>query len=358
MQTIRFATIGTSPITERFIDSLAYVEGAEIVGTHSRDIEKARSFGQPHGATLFFDDIAAIAASDEIDAVYIASPIMAHFPQARELALAGKHLIVEKSLCSNVSEAMNLFDAAHEAGVVVMEAMRNIHGPGFAAIEQALPQVGTVRQATIRFGKRTSRMPRLRAGERPAVFDPHYSTGSLMDIGVYCIEPAIALFGAPSHIDARLITMPVPGEPQNSPYPIIDLGGELLLSYEDETGRIATVVNISYGKVGDGLAPSEIQGEAGTLLWDETSEPCNVRFSAAVDAGYGFAAAHGELCEIEVEQLPNDMACEVGDFCRAVRGEANARALMDRCEEVSLASLAVMDEARRQSGMRFPADDA
>lgn len=357
MQAVRFATIGTSPITERFLGALSRVEGAEFVGCHSRDIERARAFGEPRGARLFFDSLDDLASSPDIDAVYIATPMMAHHGQGKALARAGKHLVIEKSICSNAAEASDLFAVAGDAGVVVMEAMRNIHGPGFAAIEATLPELGAIRQATIRFGKRTSRMPRLRAGERLPVFDPHYSSGSLTDIGVYCIEPAVALFGEPTAIDARLITMDVPGEPEESPYGIIDTAGELLLSYADESGRISLVVNVSYGKVADGVASSEIMGEDGTLLWDDTNEPCNVRLVRAVDSGYGFVSAHNPQEPIEFEQLENDMAAEVDDFCRAVRGDAVALELMARCAGVSVATQRIMDEARRQAGVRFPADD-
>ena len=82
MDTIRFATIGRSGITERFLEALAETEGVEYVGTYSRDEKSARDFGARYGARLFFDDLDALAASDEIDAVYIATPNGLHAGQA------------------------------------------------------------------------------------------------------------------------------------------------------------------------------------------------------------------------------------------------------------------------------------
>ena len=72
-----------------------------------------------------------------MDAVYVSSPNALHVSQAKALVAAGKHVLVEKSLGSNEREAAELFRAADETGVVAMEAMRNLHSPGFAAIESA-----------------------------------------------------------------------------------------------------------------------------------------------------------------------------------------------------------------------------
>ena len=56
-------------------------------------------------------------------------------------------------------------------------------------------------------------------------------------------------------------------------------------------------------------------------------------------------------------ELPErDMACEILDFVSAVRGEGGALAARERFETVTVDSLAVMDEIRRQGGVSFPAD--
>ena len=59
---------------------------------------------------------------------------------------------------------------------------------------------------------------------------------------------------------------------------------------------------------------------------------------------------------IPVEVPDNDMVCEIDDFVRAVSGDKDALAARDRFERVTLASLSVMDEIRRQAGVVFPAD--
>lgn len=350
MNTVRFATIGTSGIAEQFLLALPEVEGAQYVAAYSRSLEGARAFGEKHGATRFFDSIDELAACDEVDAVYIASPNALHAPQALALIAAGKHVLVEKSFASNEREAREVFDAAREQGVVALEAMRNLHVPAFAAIEGTLPELGAVRLATLRFSKVTSRMARLAAGERLNIFDPRMSAGALMDIGVYCVEPAIALFGRPQEVRALSVTAGVPGETDER-YAKIDLAGEVLLGYGDK------VVSLSYGKMSDDVLSSQIEGERATLAWDATSCPEKLRTYGHEDKGMVFRVEGPDASPVDVEVPERDMACEIRTFVGAVAGEAEAVAHRARLEAVTLDSLAVMDEVRRQVGVRFPADE-
>ena len=118
MSDIRIATIGSSAITERFIDALAKVDGVSYVAAYSRDLTRARAFGEPRGATCFFDSLGELVSSDAVDAVYVASPNGLHAAQALRCVKAGKHVLVEKAFAANERLARELFDAAHASGVV------------------------------------------------------------------------------------------------------------------------------------------------------------------------------------------------------------------------------------------------
>ena len=347
---LRFATVGTSGIAERFLEALPHVEGVEYVGAYSRSLERAHAFGEKYGATRFFDSLADLAASPDVDAVYVGSPNGLHAPQALELIAGGKHVLVEKAFASNEREAHRVFDTARERGVVAMEAMRNLHVPTFAMIEKTISELGRVREASVRFAKVTSRMARLIAGERINIFDPALAGGALMDIGVYCVEPAVALFGEPSRVVAVSVTAPAAGVAEGDPCDTIDLMGEALLDYGDK------VVSLSYGKTADDMLPSQVAGEKATLVWDQTSCPVNLRIFEHEDKGMVFRMGGEVARPIPVDVPEKDMACEISDFARAVAGEPEAVALRERLEGVTCTSLRVMDEIRRQVGVRFPAD--
>lgn len=351
MGSVRIATIGTSGICEQFCQAVADVEGAEVVASYSRDLGRAREFGGRFGATLSFDSLSELARSPEVDAVYIASPNGMHAAQATQMIAGGKHVLVEKALASNEREARSVFDAARAAGVVAMEAMRTLHVPSFRRIEEIVSaDLGQVRLATLRFAKVTSRIARLRAGERINIFDPALAGGALMDIGIYCVEPAVALFGRPAEVRALGVTASVPGCEPGDPCATIDLAGEALLGYGDK------VVQVSYGKVCDDVLSSQVEGEEGTLVWDAASCPVNLRLHRPEGGGQVFRMGEASLEPVPADVPERDMACELADFVSAVRGEAQGLALCERCEQVTLDSLAVMDEIRRQVGVVFPAD--
>lgn len=346
MEAIRFATIGTSGICEQFVNALKDVPASELDGCYSRSLDKACDFSLAHGASLAFDDLSALASSGEIDAVYISSPNALHAPQAIELLRAGKHVLVEKSFASNVREAEDVFAAADASGVVAMEAMRNLHVNTFERIRREVERIGKVRLANFSFSKVTSRVAKLRAGERINIFDPAMSAGALMDIGVYCVAPAIALFGEPEHVCAVGVTAEVPGCDEGDPCRLIDLSGVIALGYPD------MAVSLTFGKVSDDKIACQVQGEDATLVWDQVSCPENLRVYDHEDKGMLFRLETGEGRRIDVAPPERDMTCEIQAFVDGVRGKRD----LSRFREITLGTLRVMDEARRQMGVVFPAD--
>lgn len=346
MEATRFATIGTSGICEQFVNALKDVPASELVSCYSRSLDKARDFSLAHGASLAFDDLSALASSDDIDAVYISSPNALHAPQAIELLRAGKHVLVEKSFASNVREAEDVFAAADASGVVAMEAMRNLHVNTFERIKREVERIGKVRLANFSFSKVTSRVAKLRAGERINIFDPAMSAGALMDIGVYCVAPAIALFGEPERVCAVGVTAEVPCCDEDDPCRVIDLSGVIALGYPDKA------VSLTFGKVSDDKIACQVQGEDATLVWDQVSCPENLRVYDHEDKGMLFRLETGEGRRIDVAPPEHDMSCEIQAFVDGVRGKRD----LSRFREITLGTLRVMDDARRQMGVVFPAD--
>ena len=54
---IRFATVGTSKITEHFLEAAALVPELEYDASFSRDAAKAAGFAENHGAKRHFSDM-------------------------------------------------------------------------------------------------------------------------------------------------------------------------------------------------------------------------------------------------------------------------------------------------------------
>lgn len=352
MAKVRVATIGRSHITELFLDALSQVEKATYVAAYSRRFEDAKAFAEAHGASLWFDSLDDLAASDEVDAVYIAAPNGLHAKQAKQMIKAGKHVLVEKSFAANQKLGQEIIDLAREKHVVALEAARNTFGPGPEKLQELIERVGTPRKGTIRFSKITSRIAKLKAGERVNIFDPYMAAGSLMDIGVYPLEEVMQLFGKPESVKASALTHKVEPKCDNDPYTLIDLAGEAILTYP------SFLIDISYGKVSNDYLSSQLEGDAGTLLWDEASLPYKFRFIPYVSSGGAFGSrGNGKAEDINLEAPKNDMVFEVQVFANAVLGDKENDKIVFGHQQNTLNVLAVSDEIRRQIGVKFPQDD-
>lgn len=361
---IRIATIGTSAITAQLLDALSRCPDAVFVGTCSRDAERAGAFTASRGGTRPFTSVEELAASPEVDAVYIGSPNACHASQALACIAGGKHVLVEKPFAVNAPEARAVLEAAEAAGVVALEAMRPLHDPAFLELRSLLGRLGTLRRATLRFGKYSSRYDLVLAGKPANVFDCRMAGGALMDIGIYTVEPLVALFGAPQQIAcaAALLdpaTRTVCGG-------AIDGAGTILASYD------GMVASLHYSKITDDLATSQFEGELGTLAVDAIATPrrarLDLRCTGTQPQPGAYSISTTVAQDIELPAQENSMAGELADFLRAVAAvqdgcapaaaPAGALGPLKAFSTITETSLELIDEARRQVGVAFPADAA
>ncbi|KIL35584.1 oxidoreductase [Gordoniibacillus kamchatkensis] len=325
---LRFGVIGTNWITESFIAAARESGEAAVTAVCSRTAERAEEFAAKHGIAHRYTEPEQLAASREIDAVYIASPNSYHARQAIACLERGKHVLCEKPIASNSDELEAMVAAARRSGVVLMEAVKSTLLPNFAAIRDNLPKLGPIRRYFASYGQYSSRYDAYKQGTVLNAFNPQFSNGALMDLGIYCIYPLAVLFGLPERIRANawMLGSGVDGE------------GSLLLSYPDMEAVIL------YSKIANSALPSEIQGEHATMAIDRINE------LGKVEIRY----RDGSVEDVSRPQPGHSMAYEVREFIAAVasgRTESETNSLAS-----SLTAMRIMDEARRQIGLEFPAD--
>src|SRR6476660_910483 len=91
--------IGDIP-RKRVLPAILAEPHSRLAGIVTRDPAKA----EPYGATAWENLESALAAS-ESNAVYIATPVFLHAPQTIECLRAGRHVLCEKPMAMNFSEA-------------------------------------------------------------------------------------------------------------------------------------------------------------------------------------------------------------------------------------------------------------
>ena len=328
MKRVKFGTIGTSWITEAFIRGARHCEEFEIWAIYSRSEDKAKAFAEKNNAVKYYTDLNEMLSDKEIDAVYIASPNSLHAEQAIKAMNAGKHVICEKPVTSNAVEFKEMMETAKKNGVTLMEAFKSTLMPGFFKYKEILGKAGQIRSVFADFGKYSSRYDAHKRGEDVNTFKSEFSNGALMDLGVYCLYPIIKLFGEPK--DVKAFSAIVPGG--------VDGAGVTILDYEDFTATL------KYSKVGNSYLPTEIQGEDATIIIDRINQPRTVEI----------IYRNGEKELFNCELMDDDMYYEAREFIDCILNEKTEADINDH--ETSLTVMKVMDNARLQSGVLYPAD--
>ncbi|MGF1758689.1 Gfo/Idh/MocA family oxidoreductase [Photobacterium sagamiensis] len=324
---IRFGVIGTNWITEKFIEGAHASQKLQLTAVFSRQLDRATEFATKYNITNCFDSLEEMAASDTIDAVYIASPNSLHASQAKLFIEHGKHVIGEKPLASNIHEVENIISLAQEKGVVLFEALKTSYTPNFKVIREALPKLGRLRKVHFTYCQYSSRYLRFLNGENPNTFNPEFSNGSLMDIGIYPLSAAIALFGEPNSFTAQGIML----------HSGVDAHGTLVLHYNDFDAVI------THSKVSNGYVPSELQGEQGTLLVHAISECESVELHRTGEPPVTLSQV----------QSDNTMIYEAEEFARLIEQQRTMHPGLARTQIVS----AIITRAREIIGVRYPADE-
>lgn len=128
MKEIRFGVIGWGywgPKIARNLNSLPHAMVAMVADTDARRLT-AFAVNQPWvQITTHIEDI----FRSDVDAIVIATPVSTHFQLAREALLHGKHVLVEKPLTANVSEAEELVALAQEQQRVLMVGHTFVYNP-------------------------------------------------------------------------------------------------------------------------------------------------------------------------------------------------------------------------------------
>lgn len=320
---VRFGIIGTGSITDKFLEAATQAAGFQLAAVYSRSEEKGRDFAARYGCSRVCTSLEELAASKEIDAVYVASPNSFHCAQSIQMMDGGKHVLCEKPVASDSKELERMLDASARNKVVFLEAMRSVFDPGFAKLQELLPRIGKVRSASFVYCQYSSRYDKFKEGVVLNAFNPALSNAALMDIGVYCVHPMVQLFGMPEKISSDSIFL------ENG----MEGAGSVIAGYD---GMQAV---LQYSKISNSGLPSQIQGEEGTLVIREITDIREIQL-------------HRKKKETEVFAIgkkSNNMYYEIQRFIELIENGEDAGVH----NKFSWMEMKVMDEVRRISGIKF-----
>lgn len=279
---IRFAIVGTGRISDWILQGALQDKRFKAVGVCSRSEQRAREFILRHPEhfrddALVFTDINQVAASAQVDAVYIGTPNSTHLPYTLACLAAGKHVLCEKPLGLSEDQVRQMIRAARSCGVTLMEAMISTLNPNFRSAAALIPQAGPIRHYTSGFCQYSSKYEALKEGIVANSFNPKMGGGALRDIGIYTTYPLICLFGYPDGIHSDMVDVP-------SPQGDVNIQGNVSLSYKG-----GMTASLTFSKAVDAFCPTEICGERGNIIIDKVhiARQCLYRPHAAPSSGRG-----------------------------------------------------------------------
>lgn len=323
---LRIGIIGTNIISDRFIDAAKKLNGVSVTAVFSRTHESGNAFAKRHDIEKVYTDLSAFAASNALDAAYVASPNLCHAAQSTLLLSHKKHVLCEKPLTATHAEFSAVRNAAKENACVLLEAMRPVFTPTYERIRAWLPEIGRIRSAFFNFCQYSSRYDRFLNGEILNAFNPALANAALLDIGVYPVHVMLSLFGMPKDAKSHSVFL------ENG----FEGAGHILCAYD---GFHATV---SYSKIHGSSLASVIEGEKGCVT---------VSAMNAFDT-VTLATRDGRK-ESFTNDTENNMIYELSAFRDAVNGTRDVSAFLDTSDAVSR----FLDGIRAQNGIVFPCDE-
>jgi len=325
-KTIRWGIIGAGSIAHCFAGDMHHVEGAELLAVGSRTRENAEAFGAKFRIPRRYASYEELLADPDVDVVYIASPHTQHHPHTLMCLNAGKHVVCEKPLAVNTAQAEEMIALAKAKGLFLMEGMWTLC---FPAIKQAMKLISDdaigaprVVRSDFSFYEEFNPLSRL--------FDPVFAGGSLLDVGIYPLTVAQAVFGAaPKRIQSHVRFAPS------------GVDEEMVALLEYPGGAHAEISSSLQMNL---PVTAMIAGEKGVI---EFPDPFFRPSRIVVRKG-------GTVEEINFEFPGHGFHYEAQEVTRCIQaGKTQSDSVP---WEQSLGRMRIMDALRTQWGLRYPAD--
>ena len=129
MKKLRWGVIGAGGIADRrTIPGMMLAKNAELIAVMDINAEQVEKIRQKYGAKRGYTKEEDLLADPEVDAVYIATPIVLHAKQAKLAADYGKDILIEKPLAMTSDEGQKVIEYCESKGVKIaagfMDALR------------------------------------------------------------------------------------------------------------------------------------------------------------------------------------------------------------------------------------------
>ncbi len=197
MKKIKYAIVGFGGIAENRIAKEGFaldtnrfepLETTQLIGV--TDISEARKSAAEKLGLKWYNSVDDICADKEIDAVFIATNNLSHFPISQKIINAKKHLIIEKPIATTISDAEELINLAKENNISLAVDHMMIHNSYNIKAKQLITNgdLGEVNDIVLHMEFPFGYSPEERATWR--ISNPDEVGGPVGDVGSHCLYMA------------------------------------------------------------------------------------------------------------------------------------------------------------------------
>ncbi len=189
MKAVTAAVLGTGNMAAKMVRAMKRVPSIDVAAVASRQYDSAQRFAQTHDIPKAYGSYEAAITDRDVTLVYIATPHPWHYEWIKKALLGGKHVLCEKPMTMNASQAAELFTLAKEKQLFLSEAMWTRFLPAVDIVLDILAsgQIGKVRELRVSIGYPMTDIPRMTALS--------LGGGILLDCGIYALTTALLLMG-------------------------------------------------------------------------------------------------------------------------------------------------------------------
>ncbi|KAK5170956.1 uncharacterized protein LTR77_004100 [Saxophila tyrrhenica] len=353
--TVRWGIVATGMISSWFVEDILLPEWPHKSANHiiqaigSSSLDKCKKFAndfvtptKPKVQPSLYGSYQEVYDDKDVDCVYIGTPHSFHKQNCLDAIKAGKNVLCEKPFTMNADEAEEVFAAAKEKGVFIMEAVWTRFFPAMQAVQKLLHEdqkIGRIIRMYCDFGLDIdiASLP-----DSSRYKDPALGAGSLLDIGIYSLTwGLVTLAGAV-------------GDKAEEP----EVSSTQTLSHGVDTSSSVILKYPSTGR--QGICTSTTDFNRGGVSF------------ARIEGSKGHIVVHGGTAASpsKIEFFPKEEGAkpDVWEFEKPGRGfywEADAVAHDLKAGKVedermpwkeTLRMMEIMDGVRKRGGAKFPVD--